>query len=280
MKTGDEEIVCGFHGVRALLAGAGVSAGAGEAGVGEAGGIEVLIDSRRRDQRARQLRRELAQAGIRSRAAAREELDELARGVRHQGVIARIQSDPGSDPGSGIHSGSGSRHRHSRGQPELDRLLDQLDHPPLVLILDQVQDPHNLGACLRTADGAGVDAVILPKDGACPVTPSVTRVAAGAAGRLPVFSVANLARAMEGLQERGIWITGADAAAERALYEVDFTAGAAIVMGAEARGLRRLTRRCCDQLARIPMSGGVSSLNVSVAAGLFLFEAARQRAKQ
>ena len=245
-----EEILCGFHGVQASL--------------GRAPGeiIEALVDAGRHDPRMKRLRGDLTQAGVPFRPAPRDELDRLSRGVRHQGVVARIR---------------GQRAARQPGLGELDRLLERLDHRALLLVLDQVQDPHNLGACLRTADGAGVDGVILPKDGACPVNPTVTRVAAGAVGRLPVFYVPNLARALESLQKRGIWITGADEGAEQTLYGVDFSADAAIVMGAEGRGLRRLTRERCDQLARIPMSGDVSSLNVSVAAGLFLFEAIRQR---
>ena len=247
-KSPDEEILCGFHGVRSSLAGMPEEL------------IEVLLDGGRHDPRMKHLRRDLERAGISFRAAPREELERLSRGVRHQGVIARVR--PHASP----------------AWPDLHRLLAQLDHRALLLILDQVQDPHNLGACLRTAAGAGVDAMILPKDGACPVNPTVTRVAAGAAARLPVFYVPNLARTLEDLQRRGIWITGGDDAAERTLYEVDFKADTAIVMGAEGRGLRRLTREHCDQLARIPMADNIASLNVSVAAGLFLFEAVRQRA--
>ncbi len=243
-----EEILCGFHSVRSSLARV----------PGEA--IEVWMDARRRDPRMNQLRCELEQNGVTISSVTRDELERLAHGVRHQGVIARIRSQALPD------------------QLELYDLLEQLNHRALLLILDQVQDPHNLGACLRTADGAAVDAVILPKDRACPITPVVTRVAAGAVGRLPVFYVTNLARTMASLQKRGIWITGGDDAANSTLYEMDFNADIAIVMGAEGRGLRRLTREHCDQLARIPMSGSVASLNVSVATGLFLFEAVRQRA--
>ena len=246
----DEEILCGFHGVQSVLARAATDV------------VEVLLDENRHDQRIKQLRQELERGGINFRSASRDELERWAQGVRHQGVIARIQRQT------------------SPHQSELYALLDQLadnHRPALLLILDQVQDPHNLGACLRTADGAGVDAVILPKDGACPVNATVTRVAAGAVARLPVFYVSNLARTMDDLQQRGIWITGGDDAAECLLYEMDFTANTAIVIGAEGKGLRRLTRAHCDQRARIPMSGSVSSLNVSVATGLFLFEAVRQR---
>lgn len=250
---GAEQIVCGFHAVEAWLAREPAAV------------VEVVVDRRRRDGRGARLQREVARAGAAARRAERAELDELARGVKHQGVVARVRRAGGPGPSG------------QTGQAGLNRLLDGLDGPPLLLILDRIQDPHNLGACLRTAEGAGADAVLLPKDGACPVTPAVTRVAAGATGRLPVFRVSNLARAMQGLQQRGIWITGGDAAAARTLYEVDLGAAAAIVVGAEGRGLRRLTRRHCDQLARIPLAGSVSSLNVSVAAGVFLFEAVKQR---
>jgi len=250
-----EQIVCGFHAVEAWLAREPAAV------------VEVVVDRRRRDGRGARLQREVARAGVAVRLAVRAELDELARAVKHQGVVARVRraAPGGPDPSA------------QTGQAGLNRLLDGLDGPPLLLILDRIQDPHNLGACLRTADGAGADAVVLPKGGACPVTPAVTRVAAGAAGRLPVFRVSNLARTMENLQQRGIWITGGDAAAGRTLYEVDLGAAAAIVVGAEGCGLRRLTRQHCDQLARIPLAGSVSSLNVSVAAGVFLFEALRQR---
>ena len=256
--NGAEEIVCGFHAVQSSLARAGADV------------IEVLIDRRRRDARGKQLQRDLVKAGIHFRIVAREQLERLSRGVKHQGVLARVRCSA-----SAKSAVSGAT--HSPTEPNLYRLLEQLDHPPLLLILDQVQDPHNLGACLRTAAGAGADAVILPKDRACPVTPAVTRVAAGAVGKVPLFYVPNLARTLENLQQLGVWMTGGDDRAERTLYEVDFTPATAIVMGAEGSGLRRLTRQGCDQLARIPMPGGVSSLNVSVATGLFLFEALRQR---
>lgn len=243
-----EEILCGFHGVQSFLKRAPAEV------------VEVLTDERRHDPRMKRLQHELAQAGVNFRPASRDELERLARGVRHQGVIARIQAHV------------------APGQPELYRLLERLDHHALLLILDQVQDPHNLGACLRTADGAGVDAVIVPKDGACPVNPTVTRVAAGAVGRLPVFYVTNLARTVDSLRKRGIWITGGDDAAERTLYEVDFSPGTAIAIGAEGRGLRRLTRERCDQLVRLPTSGPIDQLNVSNAAAVALYELSGRRA--
>jgi 23S rRNA (guanosine2251-2'-O)-methyltransferase len=144
-------------------------------------------------------------------------------------------------------------------------------------VLDGVQDPHNLGACLRSADAAGVAAVIVPRDRAAGLTPVVRKVAAGAAETVPLVSVVNLARTLRELKERGIWLTGTDDSADKSLYDVDLTGPLALVMGSEGEGMRRLTRECCDQLVSIPMGGAVESLNVSVAAGVVLFEAVRQR---
>jgi len=281
MASGIDEIVCGFHAVESALARA----------------VDVVLDERRHDARAGRLQVVAARAGVTVRRAERAELDALADGVKHQGVVARLK---GGDTVSG---GKRSRNSHrdntvraqkprhdghrdatknpatdATGLPGLHRHLDRLQHPPLLLILDRIQDPRNLGACLRAADGAGADAVVAPQDGACKVTPVVARVAAGAAARVPVYRVANLARALRELRARGVWLTGADAGAEVELYEVDLRAPAAVVLGAEGRGLRRLTRETCDQLARIPLAAdGVASLNVAVAAGVFLFEAVRQR---
>jgi 23S rRNA (guanosine2251-2'-O)-methyltransferase len=164
-----------------------------------------------------------------------------------------------------------------RRQPKLDEVLDTLTGPALLLILDGVQDPHNLGACLRVADAAGAQAVIAPKDRAVGLTATVVKVASGAADSVPYVVVTNLARTIRELQERNIWTVGADAEAEQDLYAVDQRNAIAWVLGAEGSGLRRLTRETCDQLARIPMLGTVESLNVSVAAGICLFEAMRQR---
>lgn len=154
---------------------------------------------------------------------------------------------------------------------ELYRLLDALEHPPLLLLLDQVTDPHNLGACLRTADGAGVDAVVLPRDGACPINETVRRVASGAGESVNVFYVTNLARCMKELQKRGIWTVGLADAASQAITEADIRRPVAVVLGAEGRGMRKLTQDSCDQLVSIPMRGSVSSLNVSVATGIVLY---------
>lgn len=164
------------------------------------------------------------------------------------------------------------------GEDVLDGILDKSPNP-LLLILDCVQDPHNLGAILRTADGAGVDAVIAPRDKSVGITETVLRVSVGAAEKVPFIQVTNLARTMKQLQGRGIWIFGTSDKGDRDLYETDFTGPAALVMGAEGEGMRRLTRDLCDELISIPMAGSVSSLNVSVATGVCLFEAVRQRAK-
>lgn len=256
-------IVCGFHAVEAELARRAVA--------------EVVVAARRRDERGARLLQSAARAGVTVRRAARAELDQLAGGVKHQGVVARLRAAAAGGESVAAPATAESAAKLP-GLAGLNRHLDGLQHPPLLLILDRIQDPHNLGACLRAADGAGADAVILPKDGACRVTPAAARVAAGAAARLPVFRVANLARAMQELRGRGVWLTGADAAAELELYAVDWRVPAAIVLGGEGRGLRRLTRENCDQLARIPLAaGGVASLNAAVAAAVFLFEAVRQR---
>ena len=165
------------------------------------------------------------------------------------------------------------------GEGALDELLDRATAPPLLLVLDGVQDPHNLGACLRTADAAGASAVIVPRDRAAGLTPTVRKVASGAAETMPLIQVVNLARTLRWLKEREIWIVGADDQAPKSLFETHLTGALALVLGAEGAGLRRLTRENCDLLVAIPMAGAVESLNVSVAAGVLLFEAARQRSK-
>lgn len=190
--------------------------------------------------------------------ASRHELDQMAREENHQGIIAFCQSV-----------------KHYT-ENDLDDLLDSIEKP-FLLILDSVQDPHNLGACLRSADAAGVHAVIAPKDNAVGITPTVSKVASGAAEMIPFIQVTNLARTMKYLKDRGIWIYGAAGEAEKNLYQEKLTGSIAIAMGAEGTGLRRLTREHCDVLLKIPMQGTVSSLNVSVATGIFLFEVVRQR---
>lgn len=187
----------------------------------------------------------------------RAAMDQLAEGGTHQGVIARVEE-------------------REQIAGDLETIIESSPQP-LILVLDGVQDPHNLGACLRTADATGVDAIIIPKRNAVGVTPTVERVAAGAAESVPVIAVTNLARTLERLGEAGVWMTGTDDEAEDSLYEADLTGPTAIVMGSEQSGVRSLTGKHCDRMVHIPMAGSVSSLNVSVAAGVVLFEAIRQR---
>jgi 23S rRNA (guanosine2251-2'-O)-methyltransferase len=241
----DTRIVYGFHAVTACLRQDPDRV------------LEVFLAAGRQDGRTRDLQRIAELAGVRVVMAALVRLDGLTGHARHQGVAARISG--------GIR------------QPKLDEVLDTLAGPALLLVLDGVQDPHNLGACLRVADAAGAQAVIAPKDRAVGLTATVVKVASGAADSVPYVVVTNLARTIRELQERNIWTVGADAEAEQDLYAVDQRNAIAWVLGAEGSGLRRLTRETCDQLARIPMLGTVESLNVSVAAGICLFEAMRQR---
>ncbi len=245
----NSEIVCGFHAVSSAL-----SRGSDQV-------VGFWVDRNRHDSRIRSLLDLAQQAGVDIEQVDQKTLDLHANGIRHQGVVAKLKL---------------SKQKDEHG---LQRMLDDLIEPPLLLVLDQIQDPHNLGACLRTADGAGVHGVILPRDGAAPVNETVRRVAAGAAERQQVFYVTNLARCLEQLQTRGIWITGCADESDLDMYRLDFTDPVAIVLGAEGKGLRRLTREHCDKITRIPMAGSVSSLNVSVATGVILFEAVRQRRK-
>ena len=221
--------------------------------------IEAWVDRRRHDRRLEALRSQLDAAGCPVHESDTRALGRLLPGLSHQGVVIALR---GTGP---------------RGDAALADFLDALDHAPLLLVLDQVQDPHNLGACLRTADAAGADAVITPRDRASGLTPVVHRVAAGAAASMPFFQVTNLARCLRALRDRGIWLAGAADEAATPLYEADLSGPLALILGAEGKGLRRLTRTHCDYLVAIPMAGQVESLNVSVAAGVLLFEARRQR---
>jgi 23S rRNA (guanosine2251-2'-O)-methyltransferase len=222
---------------------------------------ELWVERQRRDGRLQALLDEAAGRGVPVRLADRTELDRLSGGARHQGVLARL-----------------TIRQQAREEADLPALLAAVTGPALLLVLDGVQDPHNLGACLRSAAAAGVHAVIAPNDRAAGLNATVRKVACGAADIVPFVQVTNLARTLRDLRERGVWIVGAAGEADDNLYRVDFTPPTAIVLGAEEKGLRRLTREVCDRLARIPMvEGGVESLNVSVAAGIFLFEARRQR---
>ena len=165
----------------------------------------------------------------------------------------------------------------SKTEDDLFDILDNLDHPPFLLILDGIQDPHNLGACLRTADAAGVDAVIAPKDRAVSLTETVREISTGAAEKIPFVQVTNLARTLKELKERGIWLTATSDKADKSIYDIDLRGPLGIILGAEGKGIRRLTTENSDFLAYIPMSGSVECLNVSVACGVCLFEAVRQR---
>lgn len=219
----------------------------------------LILQKGREDARIAELV-QLAQAGsIKTEWREGRELDRLAGDERHQGACLQVRS-------VGV-----------LGEGALDDLLEAVAAPPLLLVLDGVQDPHNLGACLRTADAAGVTAVIVPKDRAAGLSATVRKVASGAAETVPLIQVTNLARTLRWLKEREIWIVGTDDQASQSLYESKLTGPLAIVLGAEGTGLRRLTRENCDALVSIPMRGVVESLNVSVAAGVLLYEAVRQR---
>ena len=220
--------------------------------------LELWMAEARQDARAGALRERAREAGLAVQTVSHESLGKIAGEVAHQGAVAAV------------------RPLRSWDERDLSGALDGLEDP-LLLVLDGITDPHNLGACLRTADAAGVQAVILPRDRAATVDGVVRKVAAGAAEFVPVATVTNLARTLEQLKGRGIWVVGTDAAAPRTLFDADLKRPLALVLGAEGEGLRRLTRERCDFLVQIPMAGRVESLNVSVAAGIALFEARRQR---
>tara|TARA_R110001599_G_scaffold353465_1_gene593143 strand:+ start:62139 stop:62909 length:771 start_codon:yes stop_codon:yes gene_type:complete len=211
---------------------------------------------------------ELAQnQGVPVARETRQAMDDMVKG-RHQGIVAEVYAAP-------VSGDTGQANLWQ--EADLLRAVDAKEGPLLLLVLDGVTDPHNLGACLRSADAAGVDAVIVPKDKSADLTPVSRKVACGAAEVVPFARVTNLSRTLQALKERGVWLFGAAGEAEKSLYSNDLTVSMALVMGAEGSGLRRLTREQCDFLVRLPMAGSVSSLNVSVATGICLFEAQRQR---
>lgn len=220
----------------------------------------LQFDAARKDRRLRQLLDDARAAGIQPQATDKDKLDRLTAGANHQGVVAHGEMPT------------------SLGESALDELFAAIEEPPFLLVLDGVTDPHNLGACLRSADGAGVHAVIAPRDRAGGLTPVVCKVASGAAETVPFIQVTNLARTLRHLQDaHRVFVVGAAGESELELYQADLTGPLAIVMGAEGEGMRRLTRETCDQLLRLPMAGAVESLNVSVATGICLYEALRQR---
>ena len=246
-KSSASSVLFGFHavGVRVKTAPQSVT--------------EVYIDPTRRDARMRQFVDRAKEAGVKLLEADGLRLSQLAGNHRHQGVVARVLALDVART--------------------LDECLDAIpaNQPPLLLVLDGITDPHNLGACLRVADGAGVHAVIAPKDHAVGINATVAKVASGAAETMPYFMVTNLARTLEALKERHIWVMGTTDDATQTLYDLDLRGPTAWVLGAEGSGLRQLTRKTCDQLVSIPMAGGVESLNVSVASGICLYETVRQR---
>jgi 23S rRNA (guanosine2251-2'-O)-methyltransferase len=219
----------------------------------------LVLQKGREDARSAELARLAQAAGVPTQWRDVHELSRLAGNEHHQGACLQVRAVG------------------PQGEGALDQLLDRATEPPLLLVLDGVQDPHNLGACLRTADAAGASAVIVPRDRAAGLTPTVRKVASGAAETMPLIQVVNLARTVRWLKEREIWVVGADDQAQKSVFEAQLTGPLALVLGAEGAGLRRLTRENCDLLVGIPMAGTVESLNVSVAAGVLLFEAARQR---
>lgn len=226
---------------------------------------EILVEAGARNPRLTEIEENARRVGIDVRRVALQALDNVAGGLRHQGVLARYAA------------------AKTWGEDELPDLVDAADGKALILVLDGVQDPHNLGACLRSAAAAAVTAVVIPKDKAVQVNATVRKTSAGAADSVPVVRVTNLARCLRDLQKQGVWIYGLAGDAPASLYALDLRGNVALVLGGEADGLRRLTREHCDQLVTIPMPGlaasrGVESLNVSVATGVTLFEAVRQRA--
>ncbi len=245
MSAESDTWVYGLHAVDALLE--------NDTKVGE-----LLVQEGRKDRRMAQILARAYAAGVPVRRVSRRELDALVRGV-HQGVVAACEEPI----------------------PERDEkwLLTAVTNTesPLLLVLDGVQDPHNLGACLRSADAVGALAVVVPRSRSPELTPVVRKSASGAAETMPLVRVGNLHRTLTALHKAGLWLVGTEAGAEDSLYDLDLRASLALVLGGEGDGLRRLSRECCDKLARLPMRGAVNSLNVSVAAGVCLFEAGRQR---
>lgn len=218
----------------------------------------LLLQTGRLNERQQAVLASAEQQGIAVQRVAGDELDAQAEGV-HQGVVAEVSPS------------------QLWSEEMLGHLLDRLEGTPLLLVLDGVTDPHNLGACLRSADAAGAHAVIVPRDRSASLNPTVRKVACGAAETVPLVAVTNLSRTLKQLKQRGLWVVGTAGEAEQLIYDVDFTVPSIIIMGAEGAGMRRLTREHCDYLAKLPMAGSVSSLNVSVATGICLFEAVRQR---
>jgi 23S rRNA (guanosine2251-2'-O)-methyltransferase len=244
--SGPERVIFGFHTVLARLRAEPKSV------------LEVFLDEARKDARAKDFAAQVERAGARLMRVPAARLDGMAGGGRHQGVVARVQANT--------------------QKQTLEELLESLTGPPLLLVLDGITDPHNLGACLRVANAAGAHAVIAPKDHAAGINATVSKVASGAAEITPYYMVTNLARTLADLKDRNIWVVGTDSSASSDVFSVkELPNSIAWVLGAEGAGMRRLTRESCDLLVKIPMGGAVESLNASVAAGICLFESVRRR---
>lgn len=246
----NDELVFGLHAINALIKRSPERF------------IEMWLLKGREDERLLPVINLARKHGIPCQFVNRKVLDDKSSGEQHQGIIARVT------PGK------------TYTEADLEDIViqaEQQGQPPFLLILDGVTDPHNLGACLRNADAAGVQAIVVPKDNAARITATVRKVAVGAAETVPLVQVTNLVRTMKALQQMGLWIIGTAGEAEQCIYDVKLSGPMALVMGAEGKGMRRLTRETCDQLVKLPMAGSVSSLNVSVASGICLFEIVRQR---
>ena len=248
---GNNRELFGIHAVRSWLK-------SGQAAAGD----QLWVDSRRHDKRLQELVQGAKKRGVRIHKSDKRELDRQTQGAVHQGVLVVLGQE---------------RSIRKYDEHWLEERIENHPGKPLLLVLDGVTDPHNLGACLRSAEAAGVDAVVVPKDRSVGITPVVRKVASGAAETLPFVMVTNLSRQLRRLADMGVWIVGTAGEATDTLYDADLNGPLAIVMGAEGDGMRRLTKEQCSQLVKIPMAGEVSSLNVSVAAGVTLFEAIRQR---
>ncbi|MEN8180311.1 MAG: 23S rRNA (guanosine(2251)-2'-O)-methyltransferase RlmB [Pseudomonadota bacterium] len=238
--------VMGFHAVQAALKKGRLTS-------------EIWVDSQRRDKRIKDLIAQARETDVKILQVSGNDLDKVAKGARHQGVLARVLAPQAHD------------------ETFLKALLRRLNVAPYLLVLDGVQDPHNLGACLRTAEATGVQAVIIPRDRSAGLNATVCKVASGAAEVVPLIQATNLARTLQWLKKEGVWLIGTAGEAEQSIYQTDLLGPLAIVMGGEGKGLRRLTREQCDLLVFLPMLGSVESLNVSVATGVALYEAVRQR---
>ncbi|WP_371187995.1 23S rRNA (guanosine(2251)-2'-O)-methyltransferase RlmB [Thalassotalea maritima] len=245
-----DELVLGIHAVNALIKRSPERF------------IEIWFLKGREDERLLPIINLARKYGVAIQFTHRKAMDEKSQGEQHQGVIAKVK------PGK------------TYTEQDIDDIVlqaEQRGEVPFLLVLDGVTDPHNLGACLRNADAAGVQAIIVPKDNAARITSTVRKVAVGAAETVPLVQVTNLARALKQLQTLGVWVIGTAGEAEQSLYDAKLVGPMALVMGAEGKGMRRLTRETCDELVKLPMAGAVSSLNVSVASGICLFEIVRQR---